>query len=317
MMLKRILFSLVLVLVSTSAFAEQDAAHWINKMRTASTYESYRGVFMFSRGDMSSSMRVVHRFIDGQEQERLTQLDGDMGEILRRGTQVMCLIKGQRLVELDKPDFANPVSNRFANFIPGHMHYTLHKKGYERIVNRSSVKLKIMANDAKRYSYALWLDEDTGLLLKSQVLGAQDKPLELFQFSQLELPAETFDSDFEFDVDSSVVSHHKVPMSENDMRWPERLNWTANYHPPGFMEVESTKKAGSVVLYSDGLANYTVFVELKSKASLPNGATKVGATTMYIKPLEFNDSEYTVTVVGEIPPMTAMNIAEGVQPIME
>lgn len=314
------LMTVLALLLVLSSFARADgdeAAEWISKMRAAATHESYRGVFMFSRGKMSSSMRVVHRFYEGEEQERLTQLDGEMGEILRRGNEVMCLINGQTLVQLDKQEFENPVSSAFEGFMPGHAHYFVHKRGYERVVDRSSVKLEISAKDAQRYSYQLWLDQSSGLLLKSQVIGLKGQALESFQFTQLELPADTRDEEFSFDLDDETVSHRSLAMSEKDMRWPERLAWDARFIPPGFMHVESSKTNGNVILFSDGLANYTVFVELKGKQELPEGASVVGATVIYIAPLMYNEKQYTVTVVGEIPPMTAMNIAKGVRPVME
>lgn len=309
--------SLLLVGASSVHADGSEAEEWIGKMRAAATQESYRGVFMFSRGKMSSSMRVVHRFHQGEEQERLTQLDGEMGEILRRGNEVMCLINGQTLVQLDKQEFENPVSSAFEGFMPGHAHYFVHKRGYERVVDRSSVKLEISAKDAQRYSYQLWLDQSSGLLLKSQVIGLKGQALESFQFTQLELPADTRDEEFTFDLDNEVVSHRSLPMSEKDVRWPERLAWEAGFIPPGFMHVEASKTNGNVILFSDGLANYTVFVELKGKQELPEGASVVGATVIYIAPLMYNEKQYTVTVVGEIPPMTAMNVAKGVRPVME
>lgn len=316
MMLRSILV-LMLVFAGGAHADVSDAEVWITKMRAAATQESYRGVFMFSRGKMSSSMRVVHRYHDGQEQERLTQLDGEMGEILRRGNEVMCLINGQRLVQLEKQGFKNPVSSAFDGFMPGHMHYTVHKHGYERVVDRSAVRLHISANDALRYSYQLWLDQRSGLLLKSQVIGLKGQALESFQFTQLELPTETRDEEFSFALDEKAVSHHSIAMSEKDLRWPEKLAWESEFVPAGFMRVESSESNNNVTLFSDGLANYTVFVELKGKKELPDGASMVGATVIYIAPLMYNDQEYTVTVVGEIPPMTAMNVAKGVRPVME
>lgn len=312
-----LLLAFLLVQSSLARADGDDAGEWISKMRAAAAHESYRGVFMFSRGKMGSSMRVVHRFHQGEEQERLTQLDGEMGEILRRGNEVMCLINGQRLVQLDKKEFENPVSAAFEGFMPGHKHYYVHKQGYERVVDRSAVKLEISAKDQMRYSYQLWLDQSSGLLLKSQVIGLKGQALESFQFTQLELPTHTRDEEFSFDLDDEAVSHHSLPMSEKDMRWPERLAWESGFIPPGFMHVESSTSNGNVILFSDGLANYTVFVELKGKQELPEGASVVGATVIYIAPLMYNDKQYTVTVVGEIPPMTAMNVAKGVRPIME
>ena len=307
--------SLVLMAGHSHADSEQ-AKEWLSKMRTAALQESYRGTFMFSRGDMSSSMRVVHRFYDGQEQERLTQLDGEMGEILRRGTEVMCLVNGQRLIQLDKQEFSNPVSSAFADFMPGHDYYALSTNGFERIVDRSSVRLSIKAEDSARYSYYLWLDEASGLLLKSQVIGLNGEALESFQFTELQIPTETDDREFTFNVDETVVSHQRIPMSDADARWPERLVWEAGYVPPGFMTVDSSDSNSNVMLFTDGLANYTVFVEMKEKKVLPEGASRVGATVIYLTPLKFNEREYTVTVVGEIPPMTAMKIAKGVRPEM-
>ena len=222
-----------LVLVAGSAYAESTTAkQWLSKMRSAALHESYRGTFMFSRGDMSSSMRVVHRFHNGQEQERLTQLDGEMGEILRRGSEVMCLVNGQRLIQLDKQAFSNPVSSAFADFMPGHAYYALSTTGYERIVDRSSVKLAIEAEDDVRYSYFLWLDQASGLLLKSQVIGLTGEALESFQFTELQLPTQTEDREFTFDVDEKTVSHQRIPMSNADTRWPEKLMWEASYVPP-------------------------------------------------------------------------------------
>lgn len=307
----------LVLLIGGPVQAQPDTAQWIKKMRTAAMYESYRGVFMFSRGEMSSSMRVVHRFHQGQEQERLTQLDGEMGEILRRGNEVMCLIKGKKLIQLDKQTFKNPVSSAFNDFMPGHMHYDLLRQGFGRVGKRTAVKLAIDAKDDARYSYQLWLDEDTGLLLKSQVLDPSGKLLENFQFTDIELPAPTTDEEFAFDLDGSVVKHHMLPMSEADARWPEQLHWQAHYLPAGFMQVESSKTNGNVIVFSDGLANFTVFVELKEQKKLPMGASLVGASVVYLADLSYNDKDYIVTVVGEVPPMTAMKVAEGVRAVMQ
>jgi sigma-E factor negative regulatory protein RseB len=302
--------------VSASAQEERSAEDWIKSMHAAGVHASYRGTFMFSRGNMSSSMRIVHRFYEGQEQERLTQLDGEMGEILRRGSEVMCLVNGQRLIQLDKQQFESPSQSVFAQFMPGHKHYSLLKDGYERVVNRPSVKLSIKSKDALRYSYYLWLDEASGLLLKSQIVGQENQVLEHFQFSMLELPTEVSDSEFEFDMDAEKLTHESIPMSRPDDRWPEQLVWKSTWVPAGFMRIDATASTQNVMLYSDGLANYSVFVEKKKANALPVGASLVGATVAYVAEFEYQSHTYSVTIVGEIPPMTAMKVAKGVQPTM-
>jgi len=311
---------LVVLLGSSQAIAESlTAEQWMEKMRTASVQSSYRGTFMFSRGGMSSSMRVVHRYVEGQEQERLTQLDGRMGEILRRGSEVTCLILGRKLVTLDKEQFSNPVSAEFSGFMPSPDLYSVSVAGEARVVDRAAIQLLVSAKDDARYSYSLWLDKPSGLLLKSEVLGLKGEPLESFQFTQIELPTETRNEEFAFDVDQEVVEHESIPLSQSDKRWPEQLVWEASFHPSGFVSIESAGAHGSVMLYSDGLASYSVFVEPKvtARQGLPEGASVVGAAVVYLSTLTFDGKEYSVTVAGEVPPMTAMKVAEGVRPVME
>jgi sigma-E factor negative regulatory protein RseB len=311
------LFLLVSLLSQlTHAQETRSAEEWIKSMHDAGVHATYRGTFMFSRGDMSSSMRIVHRFHEGQEQERLTQLDGEMGEILRRGEKVMCLVNGQRLIQLDKPQYDSPSQSVFAQFMPGHDYYDLAKDGYERVVNRSSVRLSINAKDTIRYSYRLWLDEASGLLLKAQIIGLNSEVLEHFQFSMIEIPATVEDAEFEFGMDAEKITHESIPMSRPDDRWPEQLAWKLSWVPSGFMSVDGRASARNVMLFSDGLASYSVFVEKKKANALPGGASLIGATVAYVAEFEYQSHTYSVTVMGEIPPMTAMKIAKGVEPVM-
>ena len=70
-----------LVLAPSLWGAPKDPGYWLSKMQVAAIEANYKGTFVFSRGPMSSSVRVVHRFKDGFEEERLTQLDGQQGAV--------------------------------------------------------------------------------------------------------------------------------------------------------------------------------------------------------------------------------------------
>ena len=45
---------------------------------------------------------------------------------------------------------------------------------------------------------------------------------------------------------------------------------------------------------------------------MPTGASRIGATTVYMKQLSVDDIAFFVTVVGEVPPTTARKVAESV-----
>ncbi len=303
-----------LLLVSLCWAQERTAYEWLQAMQQASKQENYQGVFMFSRGEMSSTVQVVHRYQNGLVEERLRQLDGEMGEIIRHGADVICVFPDNRVVQLEKNNFGNRLVEALSDFMPGHEFYELETAGAERLIERSAIKLRIAARDKHRYSYALWLDQETALLLKSSILNAEGKELERFQFTQIAFPKQIPDSALAPMNAGELVEHEWIPPVRKDQDWPEAMQWNASWIPPGF---KGMRKAPNIMLYSDGLATYSIFVEAADEERMPDGASMVGATVAYSHSLQSGVHQYGVTVMGEIPAMTAMMIAESIQPEMQ
>ena len=86
----------------------------------------------------------------------------------------------------------------------------------------------------------------------------------------------------------------------------------------GYHVIEDDKRnSNNVMVYSDGLASYSIFIEkLEKGIILPEGGTQVGATIAYSHQKIVKDNRYNVTVVGEIPAVTSMKIAESVKLLM-
>jgi len=304
-------------IVNAELLSERSPEQWLKVMQYASVNENYRGVFMFSRGEMSSSMSIVHRFQNDEEQELLKQLDGEMGEIVRRGSEVMCVFPDNRVVQLEKSKYSNKVVQTFASFMPEQQNYQLKNLGPCRQVARPCVKLSIEAEDQHRYSYFLWLDKQTGLLLKSVLQNNQGVDLERFQYTQIEFPTTISDVDLVPMNEGSLVEHVMIPSVKKDLQWPSEITWQSSWVPPGFKKINGEYKAGeNVMVYSDGLANYSIFVEKIQEGMMPEGASQVGATVAYAQVLKFNSHPYSVTVIGEVPAMTAMLVAESVKPLL-
>jgi sigma-E factor negative regulatory protein RseB len=290
---------------------------WLEKMQRASIEESYQGTFVFSRGEMSSSMSIVHRYHEGEEQELLKQLDGEMGEIVRQGNQVMCVFPDNRVVELEKTKHSNKIVQSFSNFLPNQTNYRLQLIGECRLVERPCIKLAIKAVDTHRFSYALWLDKQTGLLLKSVLKNSDGLSLEQFQYTSISFPDKISDTSLEPMNSGSLVKHVMIPHVKKDVTWPSEINWKSEWVPPGFLPVNSNEQqGGNVLIFSDGLANFSVFIEKIEVDMMPEGASQVGATVAYTQTFTFKSHQYSVTVIGEIPAMTAMLVAESVKPVM-
>ena len=104
------------LLISSTALANssEEALQWLSKMQTAMQHQNYEGVLVYDRGAAMSSLRILHRYKDGREQERIIQLDGEKGEVLRDGQDVSCVLPGNKLVQLDQPAAQGPFSGAFA-----------------------------------------------------------------------------------------------------------------------------------------------------------------------------------------------------------
>ncbi|KZY36667.1 hypothetical protein A3749_10825 [Oleiphilus sp. HI0078] len=294
-----------------------EAIDWLMFMQQASVEQNYRGRFMFSRGAMSSTMSVIHQYEKGLEKERLKQLDGEMGEIVRDGERVMCVFPNNRVVEVENSPLSNNFTNKFVGFMPGKSHYSLVLKGKERMIERSCVVVEISANDDERYSYKLWIDEEKGLLLKSELIDQEHKALERFQYTHVEYPNNIDSTVFDVMGAGKAIKHEMIKTADKGMSWSRSLMWQVEFLPNGYEKINGEAKEGEhVMVYSDGLATFSIFIESVDKGTMPEGATQVGATTAYSTDHSVDGHDYHVTVVGEVPAMTAMKVAKSVKPIM-
>jgi len=305
--------------------ADQSPAAWLARMNSAFAELDYDGVFSFYTGDNLASLRVVHKLENGVERERLVHLNGAPREIVRHGDTVLCILQpGDRLVAMGGSIPAGPFARAFIrNFGVVSSHYNLSMKGEDRVAQRQTVRMMVDPKDEHRYGYRLWLDKDTGLLLKSELIDTKrNKALEIFQFNQLAMGADVSSKALDPEQpQGSVVDHLKV--AEKSTEKPEASNWHAAWLPDGFEMAASdlrhapaTKQDVSALIYSDGLAAISVFVETMPAASVGadsnmisrNGAT-VSVTEAVMGP---NDAKHLVTVVGEVPVTTASAVAKSI-----
>jgi sigma-E factor negative regulatory protein RseB len=314
--------SLVCGLYGMPTFAAESEAtsarDWLGNLETALEKTSYRGVFVYARGVEVNAMRIIHRYRNGTVTERLSQLDGDNGEIIRHGNEVVCILPNRGRLELDAVIPAGPFAGAFTDRLkPMSRWYRPHKLDDGRIAGFDAVVIAVTAKDRHRYSYRLWLERETGLLLKSQVRDRQGEVLERFQFTQLEITDDIADSELE--VPHSGKQVQAVPGNE-DAEAPtgeaadsDARSWQLGWTPDGFVAfTDMGDERFRLAAFSDGMASFSVFVEPMGGMDMPVGASRIGATTAYLHKIRSQEHVYLVTVVGEVPPETAMRVAESV-----
>jgi sigma-E factor negative regulatory protein RseB len=314
----------VIVLVTVAAVLRTEpvtaatsltAAQWLDKMQGAITGTDYRGTFVYTRGKSVSTMSIVHRIVDGVEQERLLRLDGDKSEIIRKGADVVCILPDNRMVRLEQATPVGKIATAFKHLESLRKHYMISLTGEDRVAGIPAVKIAVMARDDYRYSYLLWLDKTSGFLLKSLTTDARGVVMERFQYTSFAYANDLTDKDFIPSIKGKIISHEDIPETRADESWTGLAGWRADWLPAGFRSLErSGKKNGHVQVFSDGLATVSIFIEKPNAGNMPQGVSKIGATVACARERNWKGHQYMVTVVGEVPAQTAMKIADSVMP---
>lgn len=313
--------TLWIVLAATSftgiAHAQQtssdEAVQWLSKIYKATRSLSYTGTFVYQQGEHSETSRIVRRVGAHGSVEKLEALDGAPREILRTDDAVKCYLPGRRTVKVDRQGNLRA----FPALLPAQIgaleeHYVINKGEITRVAGFECQAILLTPKDDLRYGYKLWADTKTGMLLKAVTLDERGKPIEQFTFTQLAIGP----------VPSSEVQPPQTPANwhvENADVMPlnlESTGWSISPDIPGFKKVVEVKRrlhqARQVdqVVYSDGLAAVSVFIEPESGRDKQRmGLSSMGAINIYTRRV----ADHLVTVVGEAPARSVRRIADTVQ----
>jgi sigma-E factor negative regulatory protein RseB len=279
-------------------------------MAFAARVLSYNATYMYQHSDMMETFRLVHVFDTGGEQERRESLDGAPREFVRNNDQIVCYMPDERPFSLDR----RTANKFFPGVIPDQAvdvlaNYTFKRTGIDRVAGYECQTILLEPKDRLRNPHKLCVDTRSGLLLKSVMYSPDDRNVtEQFAFSQLEYSTQ-IDKRLlrptlggKFGVMSAFPQSAQASTSTAGAGVPP-AGMVVNSLPSGFHLVTETlnqmpgkPKAVHHYLFSDGLANVSVFVE-----PADNGAIALprqqGAVNFYSRVVD----NWRVTAVGEVP----------------
>ena len=295
-----------------------NAQAWLQRMTEAAQTLNYDGTFVYRSGNQLQSMRIIHRADAQGERSRLVSLSGEKREVLRDRTQVVCILPDDQSVVVAKtrpPDlFSSSILTAKEGFAK---YYSLSVLGGDRVAGRVTEVLNLSPNDSYRYGYQLWVDRETGFLLKSDLLSTHGLPLEQFIYTRIRLPELIPDHLLEAGISGRELTWHISDASAADAvaQEGESVVWKVTWLPEGFMmtdKAESPMPTGGTpvkqMVFTDGLASLSVFIEPLGDHEPLDGLSAMGALNAYGLTLE----EHQVTVVGEVPPETVEAVARSV-----
>lgn len=285
-----------------------EAQDWLTRLGQAEQQQSFQGTFVYERSGSFSTHNIWHRVQDGKVRERLLQLDGSAQEVVRVDGHTQC-VSGTLISGLgDSPSS----TARTLNPKKLKSWYDLAVIGKSRVAGRPAVIVALTPRDQHRYGFELHLDKETGLPLKSLLLNDKGQLLERFQFTRLDTADIPSDNDLRAGTDCKAVAFDSYKPSAVK---PAQA-WRSDWLPPGFELISSTahkdaatKTQVNSLMYDDGLARFSVFLEPLNGGSVTDTRTQLGPTVAVSRRLTTPQGEMMVTVVGEIPAGTAERIA--------
>ncbi len=285
-----------------------DAQDQLKRLAQAEQKQSFQGTFVYERNGSFSTHQIWHRVGDGKVREHLIQLDGSAQEVLRIDGVTQCvsgsLVPGVSNIP-DSPAHAFDAT-KLSSW------YDMKTAGKSRVAGRPAVVVTLTPRDQHRYGIELHLDSETGLPLKSLLLSDKGQLLERFQFTELNTAALPTDDMLQPSADCKPVQTVK---NKSDAQ-VQQIAWHSDWLPPGF-ELSSagarkdpdSKALVTSLMYDDGLARFSVFIEPVSGAAVTDIRTQLGPTVAVSRRLTTPKGDAMVTVVGEIPIGTAERIA--------
>lgn len=255
------------------------------------------------------SLRYRHAVIDNRIFAQLLQMDGPRREVIQRGNDISYFEPG-----LDP--FSLP-GNHIIDALPGLMFadfsrlgeaYDFIPVGRSRMADQMCEVVRIVSRDGTRYSYVVWLDVDTKLPLRIDLLDRDGETLEQFRV-------------ISFAVDEGVrnlmqgLEKANLPPSLSLPAGDKvELSWQPNWLPAGMKlisqsrrDIPSMNKTVESRLYSDGLFSFAINVTPADKSSSVQ-ALRTGRRTVQTEVRNNNE----ITVLGELPPATAKRIADSI-----
>ncbi|WP_341796645.1 MULTISPECIES: MucB/RseB C-terminal domain-containing protein [unclassified Pseudomonas] len=294
-----------------AANSSPQASEWLGKLAQAEQKQSYKGSFVYERNGSFSSHDIWHRVDDGKVSERLLQLDGAAQEILRVDGKVEC-VSGALVSGVTTPADA---AQRVLDPLKLMGWYDLSVAGKSRVAGRDAVIVTLTPRDQHRYAFELHLDRNTGLPLRSLMLNDKGQLLERFQMTRLDTTKPPSDDDLRPSASCKPVQR-VAPASSDSV-----AGWRSDWLPPGFELVNSSVRRDpkrdstvSSLMYDDGLARFSVFLEPVKDDAGTDVRTQLGPTSAVSRRLNTPKGKVIVTVVGEIPLGTAERVALSMRP---
>ena len=283
-------------------------SQWLQQISQASAQQSFHGTFIYRCDAQLVAMKIIHATDEGKGHEKLISLNGPAHEVIQDGQSVTSsLFRGKRAMGWGVKEAVGSFEQALD------AHYKIVEIGEDRIAERHTKVVEIRPSDQYRYGFLIWLDSETGLVLRSDMADETGQVIEQIMFIDVEMITQR-----EADAMIGIVEVEQLEVSPTtELAKLTDSNWRVANIPSGFKFSERyLRQAASggeqlqeQLVFTDGLASVSVFIEPRKASEQPLlGQTRIGAVNVFGKVVR----EHQITVVGDVPKATVESIASSV-----
>ncbi len=304
------------IVFNLSAFPQdlmpKDALGWLKAMREAMHNLAYQATVVYSRDNQIQALKLSRVIQEGVVKEHLQALNDPLREVVRDGDKVTCYFPDRQAMIVE---YRQGNDSLFVHFPwewqqkQGIYQFNLGHIGH--VAGRPAQEIVVVPLDKYRYPRRIWLDTETKLPLKLELLNHDGGILEAVVVTDIQLGKgveKVATVPRESDQTWKIVDRKVIPLKDK--------RWQLSFLPPGFNEVLRTRRLDPIdqrpidhILVSDGIASVSIYIKQGDDRGFDPGNKKLGAVNTYSKQV----GDFYITVLGDVPPETVRAIANGVR----
>ncbi|TDN60859.1 sigma-E factor regulatory protein RseB [Scandinavium goeteborgense] len=295
---------------SANASADVSSGALLQQMNLASQSLNYELSFVSINKQGVESLRYRHARLNNQALAQLLQMDGPRREVVQRGNEISYFEPGLDPFTLNGDFIVDSLPSLvYTDFKRLAPYYDFISVGRTRIADRLCEVIRVVARDGTRYSYIVWLDSETKLPMRVDLLDRDGETLEQFRVVAFNV-SEQVSSNMQTLSTASLPPLLSVPVGDKI-----KFNWLPSWLPQGFVEVAGSRRTLPTIdtpvesrLYSDGLFSFSVNVN-HANANSSEQVLRTGRRTVSTSVRDSSE----ITIVGELPPQTAKRVADSIK----
>ena len=291
------------------------ALNYLNNMKQAYQKLNYKLLYLNTAQNQIEPKQLIHGVVDGKSIAYFYFLNGAMRESLQFDGKISFYQQGSQAYSLatnrDQSVFANIANFDFEN---GNKNYEYIILGRDRIAGKKAIAIRMISKDQYRYSYIVWLDLESYLPLRLDIINKSNQIVEQTMVVSLNI-SETINPWIQqLSVQATPEVLH-LPLTT----MAELPKWQLDWMPPGFEIVKDDQHKlmmhdtdpVSYIMLNDGIVRVSVYVSTKqTELAEQQNIIQRGGTLIYTKQTE----NIEINVIGEIPLLTAEKIAASIEP---